>query len=105
MRIFFKGKKMWGYVSEIYVIPRNTDKGYVALIDVREANNAKIITQINNSVKQSIGIQLAKYETTKDTSFLPEEYKYLEVLLCYDRSLRSIGFYKMNKIKGMWCLY
>jgi hypothetical protein len=44
MRIFFKGKKMWGYVSEIYVIPRNTDKGYVALIYVREANNAKIIT-------------------------------------------------------------
>jgi len=31
---FFKGKKMWGYVSGILMKPRNTDKGYIALIDV-----------------------------------------------------------------------
>jgi hypothetical protein len=30
---FFKGKKMWGYVSETYVILRNTNKGCDALID------------------------------------------------------------------------
>ena len=30
---FFKGKKMQGYVSETYVILRNTNKGYDALID------------------------------------------------------------------------
>jgi hypothetical protein len=34
MRNFFKGKKIWGYVSGTSVKPRNTDEGYVALIDV-----------------------------------------------------------------------
>jgi hypothetical protein len=57
---------MWGYVSGTSVIPRNTDKGYPALIDVWEANNTNIITWINNSIKHSIGMQLAKYETTKE---------------------------------------
>jgi hypothetical protein len=47
------------------VIPRNTDKGYAALIDAWEANNAKIITWVNNFVKHSLGTQLAKNETTK----------------------------------------
>ena len=41
----------------------NTDKGYVILINVQEANNAKIITLINNFVKHFIGTQLTKYET------------------------------------------
>jgi hypothetical protein len=48
------------------VIPKNTEKGDVALIDAWEANNAKIITWINNSVEHFIGIQLTKYETTKE---------------------------------------
>lgn len=47
------------------MIPRNIDKGYAALIEAWEANNAKIITWINNSVKHSLGRQLAKNETTK----------------------------------------
>jgi hypothetical protein len=34
MIYFFKGKKMWGYVSGILMKPRNTDEGYTALIDV-----------------------------------------------------------------------
>jgi hypothetical protein len=33
MKNFLKGKKMWGYVSGTSVIPRNTDKGYVVLVD------------------------------------------------------------------------
>jgi hypothetical protein len=33
MRNFFNGKKMWGYVSGTYVILRNTNEGYDALID------------------------------------------------------------------------
>jgi hypothetical protein len=45
---------------------RNTDEGYDALIDVWEANNTKIITWINNSVKHSISTQLTKYKTTKE---------------------------------------
>jgi len=47
MRNLFKGKKMRGYVSGTYVIPKNTKEGDVALIDAWEANNAKIITWIN----------------------------------------------------------
>jgi hypothetical protein len=64
--IFLKGKKIWGYVSRTYVVPKNNEEGDDALIDAWKANNAKIITWINNSVELSIGTQLAKYETTKD---------------------------------------
>ena len=65
MKNFLKGKKIWGYVSETYVIPRSTDEGYAALIDTWKANNAKIIAQINNSVEYFVGTQLVKYETIK----------------------------------------
>jgi hypothetical protein len=65
MRNFCKGKKMWGYISETSMKPRNIDEGYIALIDAYESNNAKNITWINNSVKHFIGIQLTKYETLK----------------------------------------
>ena len=58
MRNFLKGKKMWGYVSGTYMIPKNIEEGDVVLIDTWEANNAKIITWINNSVEHSIGTQL-----------------------------------------------
>jgi len=34
MRNFFKSKKMWGYVRGAYMILRNIDEGYAALIDV-----------------------------------------------------------------------
>jgi len=66
MRNFLKGKKIWGYVSGVYMLPKNIKEGDAALIDTWEANNAKIITGINNSVEHSIGAQLAKYETTKE---------------------------------------
>jgi hypothetical protein len=66
MRNFLKGKNIWGYVSGTYVVPKNTKEGDAALIDAWEANNAKIITWINNSVEHSIGTQLAKYETIKE---------------------------------------
>jgi hypothetical protein len=66
MRNFLKDKKMWGYVNETYMIPKNIEEGDVVLIDTWEANNAKIITWINNFVEHSIGTQLAKYETTKE---------------------------------------
>jgi hypothetical protein len=55
MRNFFKGKKMWEYVSGTYVVPKNTEEGDVAFIDAWEANNTKIITWINNFVEHSIG--------------------------------------------------
>jgi hypothetical protein len=46
---------MWGYVSGTYMIPKNIEEGDAVLIDTWEANNAKIITWINNSVEHSIG--------------------------------------------------
>jgi hypothetical protein len=48
------------------VIPKNTEKRDDALIDAWEANNTNIITWINNSIENSIGTQLAKYETVKE---------------------------------------
>jgi len=39
-----KDKKMWGYVSGTYVVPKNTEEGDVVLINAWKANNAKIIT-------------------------------------------------------------
>jgi len=55
MRNFLMGKRMWRYVSRTYVMPMNINKGYAAFIDAWEANNAKIITWINNSIEHSIG--------------------------------------------------
>jgi hypothetical protein len=43
MRNFCKGKKMWGYISETSMKPRNIDEGYIALIDAYKSNNAKIL--------------------------------------------------------------
>jgi len=66
MRNFLKGKKMWGYVSGTYMIPKNIEEGDVVLIDTWKENNVKIITWINNFVEHSIGTQLVKYETAKE---------------------------------------
>jgi hypothetical protein len=123
IRNFFKGKKMWGYVSGTYMIPKNIEEGDVVLIDTWEGNNVKIITWINNSIEHSIGTQLAKYETAKEVldhlqrlftqsnfakhyqlenmSSSSEEYEYSRVLFCYDKSLGLIGSYRIGRIKGM----
>ena len=66
MRNFLKGKKMWGYVCGTSAKSKATDKEYETLLETWDTNNAKIVTWINNSVKSSIGIQLAKYETAKE---------------------------------------
>jgi hypothetical protein len=54
MQNFLKGKKIWGYINETYVVPKKTEERNVALIDAWEANNANIITWNNNSVEHSI---------------------------------------------------
>ena len=43
MQNFFKGKRMWEYVSGTYTVPKNTKEGDVALIDAWEANNTKLV--------------------------------------------------------------
>ena len=57
---------MWRYVSGTYVVPKNTEEGDTTSIDAWEANDAKIITQINNSIEHFIGTLLEKYGTTKE---------------------------------------
>ena len=67
MKHFLKGKRMWGYVSGTSTKPKDDkDESFAEQLDLWDANNSKIITWINNSVQQSIGIQLAKYETAKE---------------------------------------
>ncbi|KAI9200578.1 hypothetical protein LWI28_010066 [Acer negundo] len=67
MKIFLKGKKIWGYVNGILgELEDKKTENYADLLDVWEANNSKIITWVNNSVEHSIGTQLAKYETAKE---------------------------------------
>jgi len=80
MRNFMKSK-MWGYVSRTSVKLRNTNEGYDALIDVWEANNAKIIIWINNFVEHFISIQLAKYETIKEVwDHMQKDYSLNQIL-------------------------
>jgi hypothetical protein len=68
MKKNLKGKKMWSYVDGTSV--KHTDETdatkYAAALETWDVNNSKIITWINNSVSQSIGVQLAKYDTAKE---------------------------------------
>ena len=67
MKNFLHGKSMWNYVTGVTIMSTDTKVAdYASLLDVQEANNSKIITWINNSVTQSIGTQLAKYETAQE---------------------------------------
>lgn len=42
------------------------DEKYEKDLEIWDVNNLKILTQINNLVSLSIGIQLTKYDTVKD---------------------------------------
>lgn len=58
---------MWDYV--IGTVKKLSDakiENFKELLLVWEMNNAKIITWINNSVEQFIGMQLAKFSTANE---------------------------------------
>ncbi|KAG8365262.1 hypothetical protein BUALT_Bualt18G0085900 [Buddleja alternifolia] len=63
---FLKGKGLWDYVSGKAKCPKTGDEKFDELFRVWEANNSKIITWINNSVEQRIGVQLAKFNNAKE---------------------------------------
>ena len=67
MKNFLRWKNMWSIVTGSRAKPAD-DKAanYATLLDSWETDNSKIITWINNSVIQSIGTQLAKYDTAKE---------------------------------------
>ena len=67
MKNFLRGKTMWGIVIGDKKKPTYEKAvNYETLLDSWETDNSKIITWINNSVIQSIGTQLAKYDTAKE---------------------------------------
>ena len=77
MKNFLKGRKLWGYISGVYVEPvkpETIDDKYRELLEKWDTENSRIITWINNSVENKIGMQLAKYDTGK------EVWDYLERL-------------------------
>ena len=61
VRLDVKNYLYWSYIKTNFfkgrtsVKPMNIDKGYTTLIDIWEANKAKIIIWINNFVEHSIG--------------------------------------------------
>lgn len=57
---------MQEYVSGPFVKPKITNKVHDTLLDVWKMNNVKITTCVNNSIKHSVGTQLANYETTNN---------------------------------------
>ncbi|KAK2377815.1 hypothetical protein QL285_078448 [Trifolium repens] len=62
------GKDMWGYIDGTSVKPmdrKDADK-YTEALKTWNKNNSKVITWINNSVSQSIGMQLAKFDTAQE---------------------------------------
>ncbi|KAG8371600.1 hypothetical protein BUALT_Bualt13G0104800 [Buddleja alternifolia] len=63
---FLKGKGLWDYVFGKAKCPKTGDEKFDELFRVWETNNSKIITWINNSVEQRIGVQLAKFNNAKE---------------------------------------
>ncbi|KAM2248946.1 hypothetical protein ACFXTI_003656 [Malus domestica] len=58
---------LWGYVYGIVSISNNPkDEKHVELFAAWEMNNSNIITWINNSVDLTVGMQLAKFSTSKE---------------------------------------
>ena len=67
MKKFLKGKNIQGYIISTLCKPMNEkDEKYAKQLDVWEVRNVKSITWINNSVDNSIIIQLSKYETIEE---------------------------------------
>uniref|UniRef100_A0A5B7BTX9 Retrotransposon Copia-like N-terminal domain-containing protein n=1 Tax=Davidia involucrata TaxID=16924 RepID=A0A5B7BTX9_DAVIN len=66
MKNFLLGKNMWDYITREEAAPTDTKAAnHAELQKTWNVNNAKIITWINNSVDQTIGVQLAKFNTAK----------------------------------------
>ncbi|XP_023761615.1 uncharacterized protein LOC111910054 [Lactuca sativa] len=81
MKNFLRGKNMWGYVTGKKkkakpLVPQT--ENYDLLLDAWETDNSKVITWINNSITQSIGMQLAKYDTAKEDRLALTESKELK---------------------------
>lgn len=67
MNFFLKENRMWSYVDGTSLKPIDKKDGkYEKDLETWEINNSKMLTWINNSFSQSIGMQLTKYDTAKD---------------------------------------
>ena len=66
MKNFLLGKNMWDYITGDAKLQSNAKaENYAELLSQWAINNVKIITWINNSVDQSIGVHLAKFDIAK----------------------------------------
>ena len=63
---FLKCEGVWEYVSGISKCPVIGVEKFDGLFRTCETNNSKIITWINNSIEQIIGVQLTKFKTAKE---------------------------------------
>lgn len=59
---------MWNYVDGIFVksIDKKDKAKYAKEFETWDISNSKILTWINNFISRSIGVQLAKYNTSKE---------------------------------------
>lgn len=67
MKNLLKGTRMQSYVDGTSLKPIDKKDGkYQKDLETWEVNNLKIFTWIDNSVSQTIGMQLTKYDTAKE---------------------------------------
>ncbi|XP_028094176.1 uncharacterized protein LOC114294251 [Camellia sinensis] len=67
MKNFLLGKNVWTYVIGESSMPSDVKlENSNALLSTWQVTNAKIVTWINNSVDQSIGIHFGKFTTAKE---------------------------------------
>ena len=128
MTDFLKGKKMWGYVNRTCntqeywggrccfdrYMENKQCKDYYLDQQFCWAFHRYVVGKVWDSkgglwssAKVIHAIKFYKAVSIREwhTSSSSEEYEYLGVLFYYNRSLRSIGSYRIGKIKGMRCLY
>lgn len=61
-------ERIWGYVHEtsIEVTYKKDKAAYAKKLEIWNVSKSKILTWINNSSSQLIGVQLKKYDISKD---------------------------------------
>lgn len=79
---------MWGYIDGTLSPPQDAQsKKYAQELETWKVNNSKTITWNDNSVSQSIGVQLAKYDLSKD---IRDHFKKLYVQNIFCKAI-SVG--------------
>lgn len=107
MNNFLQVKNVCRIVAGVKGKPLNvTAEKYATLLESQETNNSKIIIEINNSIIQSIGTQLAKYNTTKEVyNHLDKFYTYYNFAQQCQLELIFELFNRIVQILRILCFY